>query len=173
MDKDVSYSNSGDAGQGHKKLPNSSRWSIFTEWTLRLVLGLVFIWASWHKILTPDQFAKILYGYGIFPDATINLLAIGVPFIELITGLSLILGLYKRSALILINAMLTGFIIVIAFNLIRGHEFDCGCFSFGDTKGVSSAVELLIRDVFMLGAGLVLWHLFKQESRAATGSSPL
>ena len=132
-------------------------------WSIRLGLGLAFIWAAWHKILAPDQFAMILYGYGVFPGPAINLLAIGVPFVELVSGICLIFGIYRRSALVLINSMLSAFILIIGFNLIRGHQFDCGCFSFGDTKDTASAVGLLVRDFLMLGAGLFLWTRFKEE----------
>jgi len=135
---------------------------ILIPWCIRLTLGFSFIWASWHKILEPDQFTMILYGYGVFPGPSINILAIGVPFVELLAGICLITGVYKRSALILINAMLLSFILIIGFNLIRGYQFDCGCFSFGDTNDTASAVGLLVRDVIMLGAGLFLWFRFKK-----------
>ena len=137
-----------------------------TAWGLRLILGLTFVWASWHKILAPDQFARILYGYGVFPGAAINLMAIAVPFVELIAGLCLISGLYKRSGLLLINAMLLVFILIISFNLIRGHQFDCGCFSFEGSRETASAVWLLVRDVLMLGAGLFLWKSFNRASES-------
>ncbi len=136
---------------------------VMIAWALRLILGLVFIWASGHKILAPDQFAMILYGYGIFPGNIINLMAIWVPFVELVAGICLISGVYKRPALILINAMLLGFILIIGFNLVRGYQFDCGCFSFGQTSDTKCAVGLLVRDMFMLGAGLLLWRRFRKE----------
>ncbi len=135
------------------------------EWVLRLFLGCTFIFASWHKIVSPDQFATILYGYDVFPHQIINVLAIVMPFVELVCGISLITGLLKRSGLLLINAMLVCFIFLIAFNLIRGHEFDCGCFSLGETKGTWSSVWLLVRDVVMLGAGGYLFRLFNKRDK--------
>ncbi len=135
------------------------------EWALRLFLGCTFIFASWHKIVSPDQFATILYGYDVFPHHMINVLAIVMPFVELVCGISLITGLLKRSGLLLINVMLVCFIFLIAFNLIRGHEFDCGCFSLGETKGTWSSVWLLVRDVVMLGAGGYLFRLFNQRDK--------
>ena len=84
-----------------------------TAWGIRLVLGLTFVWASWHKILVPGEFARIIYGYGVFPGPSINLLAIGLPYVELLAGLCLIFGIYKRPALILINAMLLGFSLLL------------------------------------------------------------
>jgi uncharacterized membrane protein YphA (DoxX/SURF4 family) len=89
-------------------------------------------------------------------------LAVVVPFVELVCGITLITGLLKRSGLLIINAMLLGFIFLISFNLIRGHEFDCGCFSLGETKGVWSSIWLLSRDLVMLGAGIYLFRLFNK-----------
>jgi putative oxidoreductase len=45
------------------------------------------------------------------------------------------------------------FIVAISINLARGHEFDCGCFSFSPDVG-RSAVSLLVRDILYLAAGL-------------------
>ena len=135
------------------------------EWALRLFLGCIFVFASWHKIVSPEQFATILYGYGVFPHQIINVLAIVMPFVELVCGISLITGLLKRSGLLLINAMLVGFVFLISFNLIRGHEFDCGCFSLGDTKGTWPSVWLLVRDIVMLGGGIYLFGLFDKKDR--------
>ena len=124
------------------------------ELAARWVLGLTFIYASYHKILAPADFAKIVYGYDLFPYGAINLIAIVLPFIELIAGLALILGLYPRSAALIINGMLVAFIIVLSINLIRGHEFDCGCFSFGERGYGYSVLDLLIRDVIYFALGL-------------------
>ncbi|MDD9304290.1 MAG: DoxX family membrane protein [Desulfobacter sp.] len=138
---------------------------------LRLVLGGTFIYASGHKIAAPDQFAKILYGYGVFPGKWINLMAICLPFVELLAGICLIAGRYKRSALIIINAMLLGFILLISFNLLRGYQFDCGCFSFGSTHDQSSAVGLLVRDLGVLGAGIWVWTRLTSSGKNSLISS--
>jgi len=125
---------------------------------IRLVLGITFIIASFHKIADPAGFAKILYGYAIFPGFSINILAITIPFIELFAGFSLILGIFPRSALLIINALLSGFILVIGFNLLRGHQFDCGCFAFSRESQTVSNIYLLIRDIFLLVSGIYLWR---------------
>ena len=56
------------------------------ELAARWILGVIFIYASYHKILAPADFAKIVYGYALFPAALINLIAIIVPFMELVAG---------------------------------------------------------------------------------------
>ncbi len=117
------------------------------ELTLRILLGVIFIYASIPKIGYPSQFAKIIYGYALFPAALINLIAIIVPYVEIVMGASLILGIYPRAAASILAGMLSLFIIAISINLIRGHEFDCGCFSLKNSGLSHSAGMLLFRDI--------------------------
>lgn len=126
----------------------------------RWILGLTFIYASLHKIVSPDAFAKIVYGYDIFPHILINWIAIVIPFIELFTGLAIIFGVYPRSAAIIINGLLFMFIVLISANLVRGHEFDCGCFSVGDNGFFKSPTGTLFRDVlyFLLGLQVIFFN---------------
>jgi uncharacterized membrane protein YphA (DoxX/SURF4 family) len=126
----------------------------WTELIARWILGITFIYASYHKIISPGDFAKIIYGYDLLPDGLINLIAIILPFVELFSGLALILGIYPLSAALIVNGMLLTFIIALSINLVRGHEFDCGCFSFGETGYTSSAVQLLVRDIMYFFLGL-------------------
>jgi uncharacterized membrane protein YphA (DoxX/SURF4 family) len=127
---------------------------------VRWILGITFIYASFHKIISPADFAKIVYGYDLFPEIFINLIAIVIPFLELVAGFALIVGFYPRSAAIIINALLLAFITMLAINLIRGHEFDCGCFSAGQSGYTSSSEVTLVRDViyFILGMQIVLFE---------------
>jgi hypothetical protein len=46
------------------------------ELAARWILGMTFIYASYNKILEPAVFAKIIYGYDLFPAVFINLIAI-------------------------------------------------------------------------------------------------
>ena len=147
----------------HKK----SGWQTKAHWILKLVLGLTFIWASLHKIINPGEFARIIYGYGVFPEITINVIAIFLPYVECITGICLITGVLPKSSLAIINGLLVGFILLIGFNLFRGHTFDCGCFSVSDTQTVGSAWSLLIRDVFLLAAGIYLWTQFGRPEESS------
>ncbi|MCP4106511.1 MAG: DoxX family membrane protein [Desulfobacteraceae bacterium] len=132
----------------------------WAELAARWFLGITFIYASYHKITDPASFAKIIYGYGLVPGFLINLLAIVLPFLELVSGAALIIGVYPRSAAIIVNGMLFVFIVALSVNLIRGHEFDCGCFSFGKTE---SGAQLLMRDIIYFVFGLQV--IFFNKSR--------
>jgi len=124
------------------------------ELAVRWFLGMTFIYSSYHKIIDPAHFAKIVYGYYLFPDISINLIAIVLPFLEFFSGAALVMGIYPRSAALIIIGMLFTFIVAISINLFRGVEFDCGCFSFGEAGYALSAGQLLIRDMIYFVFGL-------------------
>lgn len=125
------------------------------ELVSRWALGVIFIYASLHKIGDPASFARIVYGYELFPDVTINLIAIVLPFIECVVGCALIIGVYPKSAALIANVLMVQFIVVISVNLIRGHEFDCGCFT-GASETPEPAWVTLIRDLGLLALGLIV-----------------
>jgi uncharacterized membrane protein YphA (DoxX/SURF4 family) len=126
------------------------------ELAARWILGLTFIYSSIHKILSPEDFARIVYGYDLFPHAIINLIAIIIPFLQLVAGLALIAGFYPRSAAVIINVMLLAFTAALTINIIRGHEFDCGCFSAGQSGYTGSSEVTVARDIFYFLCGLLI-----------------
>lgn len=136
------------------------------ELLMRLLLGGIFAYASIHKIMEPSAFAKIIYGYYLFPDYSINILAITLPYIELICAISLMAGIFPASSAVIISGLLLSFMAAISINLIRGHEFDCGCFSVKNLGDKGSPVELLIRDAIYLA--LSLHVVFYKKKRILT-----
>ena len=125
--------------------------------TIRLILGMTFIYSSYHKIEDPAEFARVIFAYGVFPEFTINILAIVLPFVELVCGFCLIFNLLPGSSVLLINVLLACFSLLIFFNLVRGHQFDCGCFSFGAASHSTLAnVYSLVRDLILLVGGVFL-----------------
>ncbi|MCF8070347.1 MAG: DoxX family membrane protein [Desulfobacterales bacterium] len=129
---------------------------------IRWCIGFTFIYASFNKIIAPAAFAKIIYGYGLFPNSIINVIAIVLPFLELSTGLSLIFGIYIRAATLIISIMIALFIAILSFNLIRGYEFDCGCFSSIKTSYSRAVLSSIGRDVVILAGALMV--LFNGQS---------
>ena len=146
----------------------STRIELFVRW----LIGITFIYASYHKIVEPAHFAKIIYGYYLFPEFIINLTAIILPYLELLSGIALILGIYPRSALLILEAMLFVFIVSLSINLIRGYNFDCGCFSSGERGYEYSVLGLLVRDViyFILGLQSLFFNKHRKWCILQSGS---
>lgn len=96
----------------------------------RLVLAAVFIGAAVLKILHPHDFALAVFRYQMLPYPWVNLAALTLPWIELLSGLALLLVPRLRdAAAAIILALLLVFTTAIAVNLARGVSIACGCFS--------------------------------------------
>ena len=125
------------------------------ELLLRWIVGLAFVGASVHKIANPAAFAQIVYSYDLFPAFAINLIAIVMPFVELIIGLALMAGIYHRAAAAIVNGLLVAFAAIITINLVRGHDFDCGCFpTFISRLYADSPETMLVRNAILLACSL-------------------
>ncbi len=113
----------------------------------RVVLGVVFIAAALPKIADPLGFANAIANYHIVPMALINLLAITLPWIEIVVGAALVLGLSSRANLLTVFALLIIFIVAISITMSRGLDISCGCFSVATNKAASMTRSTLIWDI--------------------------
>lgn len=122
---------------------------------LRVVLGIVFIYASLDKIANPEQFSKAIRNYHFLPVIFINIFALVLPMAEILAGLCLLSGFLTRSSALTIGLLLFIFIIAISSALIRGIDINCGCFS--TSGGEKVEIDLLIRDILMLLAVMIIY----------------
>ena len=123
---------------------------------VQIALGAIFVVAAWPKIVDPPSFAHMIYNYRILPAGLINLSALVMPWVEIVAGLCLILGVWVRPARWIITLMLVVFMIAISVNLLRGNAIDCGCFN---TAQANLTYEERIRDMWMVlirDAGMLL-----------------
>jgi putative oxidoreductase len=96
---------------------------------VQLALGAIFIIAALPKIADPPSFAHMIYNYRILPAGLINFSSLVMPWVELLCGVALVIGVWRRATLSIIALMLIVFIVAISFNLARGNAIDCGCFN--------------------------------------------
>jgi uncharacterized membrane protein YphA (DoxX/SURF4 family) len=128
--------------------------------TAAIALGAVFVYASLDKIAHPREFARIVYRYQLLgPSATLgvvpaNALAIILPWIEAVAGLSLIVGVWRREASAVVSVLLVLFIAAVGYVLVNGIDVEhCGCFTVGG-QGRSAGLALVAEDVALLAAAL-------------------
>ena len=96
---------------------------------VQLALGAVFVTAALPKLADPPGFAKAIWNYQLFPGLLIYPMALTLPWLELLCGLALCLGLWTRAASAWITVLLLAFVAALSLNLARRHPIDCGCFS--------------------------------------------
>ena len=129
----------------------------------RLVLGGVFIYASLDKIANPAEFAKAIGNYHVLPFGLENLLALFLPWLELITGILLIAGIMVDGATILIISMNIVFIFAISQALARGISIECGCFSVSTEGGSNIGFQTILRDfIYLIMAFIIFYRQDKQ-----------
>jgi uncharacterized membrane protein YphA (DoxX/SURF4 family) len=135
---------------------------------VQLALGAIFVIAAIPKIADPPSFAHMIYNYRLVPASLINLSALVMPWVELLAGLALILGVWKAAARNVIGILLAIFIIAISINLFRDNAIDCGCFNVAD-RGKTHEQRIfdmkvdVARDLGMLLLVAQLWWAGKRE----------
>jgi len=138
---------------------------------VQLALGALFVIAAVPKIIDPPSFAHMIFNYRIVPAPAINIMALTMPWLELLCGLALIFGVWRRAALMLIGAMLIVFITAIGINLGRGNAIDCGCFNVADAgKTYQQRMFDMKLDVWRdLGMLLMVAQVWMADKKARTG----
>lgn len=136
---------------------------------VQFVLAAIFVVAGFGKIVDPPGFAHEIHNYRLVPGTSINAMALVVPWLEVVAGLALFVGVARRSAARVLGALLLVFIVALAINLARGRPVDCGC--FGGPKVAKTDAERLtdmkwaiVRDAgFLLLVGQVLAATRREE----------
>jgi putative oxidoreductase len=119
------------------------------------VLAAVFVVAGVAKIVDPPDFAHEIHNYALVPDGAVNALALVLPWVEVVSGVLLFLGIWRRTSAALLGVLLITFATALSVNLARHRPVDCGCFG-GATKTRTDEERLrdmklaVARDVLLL-----------------------
>jgi uncharacterized membrane protein YphA (DoxX/SURF4 family) len=126
---------------------------------LRVILGGFFVYASLDKIASPAAFAKIVYQWQVVGPVPSNLVAVMLPWIELLAGLLLLTGAWRREAVAVIGLLLLVFLVAAGSVMARGIDVEnCGCVSVAKTETGSGWPPAWAKGVgwFLVGRNLVL-----------------
>lgn len=94
-----------------------------------LVIVAVLL-SGWQKVLHPAEFALAVYRYRLLPDVLVNLVALFIPWLEMVCAICLLfIPKYRRPALWLVLMLLLAFTAGVGIALVRGASIGCGCFS--------------------------------------------
>jgi uncharacterized membrane protein YphA (DoxX/SURF4 family) len=152
---------------------------------LRLILGGLFVYASLDKIAHPSAFARIVYQWQIGGPIASNWVAVTLPWVELLAGLLLLAGVWKRESALVLALLLVVFLGAASSVLARGIDVEnCGCTSLAKETSADSWPPafmrgvgwfLLTRNLLLLGAAGVLVLVPPRAARPAerkASSSP-
>jgi uncharacterized membrane protein YphA (DoxX/SURF4 family) len=126
-------------------------WKIF-QWTARLFLGALFLYAGYAKLQEPFLFEMAVDSYQMLPPWAVIAVARTLPWLEVVLGMVLISG-WKLAYFASFTTLLLGFFLaMMAISYARGVEATCGCFGFGEPVSAYT----LARDTALFGVALFL-----------------
>jgi uncharacterized membrane protein YphA (DoxX/SURF4 family) len=122
----------------------------------RLLIGGVFVYASLHKIVDPEGFAQAIRNYQMIPAQWTNIAALILPWIELIAGGLLILGVLTRPSALITTSLMAVFLVALFYAYVAGLDIDCGCFTSDPSSPGRIGPLTLMRDSSLFVISLVV-----------------
>ena len=126
---------------------------------IRVILGCIFFYASYDKILDPGKFSRDIANYQIVPFGLENSIAIILPLLELLIGFGLIVGIMVDGSAMISGGLLMIFIVLILQAILRGFNIECGC---GLKEGEMVGWSKILENIVFLGASYLV---FQQKNR--------
>jgi len=125
----------------------------------RVFLGAVLIYAGASKAAAPaEEFALVIGAYDLVPASIALPLAGLLPWLELLVGWALLLGVEARTASAVAGAMTGVFLAAIGSVLARGIQIpNCGC--FGEAMHFTPAHAFLFDSLM----AALCWIVFTAE----------
>jgi uncharacterized membrane protein YphA (DoxX/SURF4 family) len=144
----------------------------------RIVLGGIFVYAAWTKMHPPialslNFFALEVDSYRVLSPDNVNLVAHGLPFLELALGGLLLIGWPLRIVSAATSLLLMGFFGLMVRSYALGLQINCGCFS-GSNEAVGPLSFLRDGSLLALALGVTVAAFWKARasSNAAAGTVP-
>lgn len=136
----------------------ASRQKLATA-SLRLVLGLVFLYAGYIKLRQPWYvFAGMIDNYGVVAPSVSEMIARVLPPLEVVLGVALLAGIYRKISSAAAIILLFPFFALMVWAYAKGMKIDCGCFGPGQMLGPRT----ILRDGVLVAASVWLaflsWH---------------
>lgn len=124
---------------------------------LEIVLGGWFLLNGLSKSTESGAkyFVGMLLNYRLMPEALVGIVAAGLPTMEFLAGLLLVLGVKRRSCILLVMPLLSIFMVVMAVTLLRGLNIECGCGLFMFKK--VSWGKVLFNSFFLVLGACLYW----------------
>ncbi len=132
--------------------------------SIRLILGIVLLAAGVEKTLSHYQnFLYVIQAYQMVPAWLEDLTARLLPWLELFTGLFLVVGLWSEWALKCAAVQFALFIVVVGQALMRHLPIDqCGC--FGELIHVAPTHIIIFDSMMLLLAFMALRNLPRAQN---------
>jgi uncharacterized membrane protein YphA (DoxX/SURF4 family) len=149
----------------------------YLSFVFRIALGIIFIISGAGKLPEGAAFVDQVEEANILPHALARAYGTALPYVEIVVGALLILGLLSRFAAGIGGLAALSFIIGNSTRLYRGIYGECGCFGSIASLQFSTREALIIDCVLLITAIQILIHkgeflsldsvIFRRKKRGA------
>jgi uncharacterized membrane protein YphA (DoxX/SURF4 family) len=125
----------------------------------RMLVGGVWVVAGALKLPDPNENVRAVRAYELLPESVVPVVGHGLPILEILVGLCLLLGLLTRVAAVVSTLLLVAFVVGIGSAWGRGLSIECGCFGGGAGPAANAAAKYpweIARDVGLLALSAYL-----------------
>jgi uncharacterized membrane protein YphA (DoxX/SURF4 family) len=123
------------------------------------VIAVVFIYAGIIKVLHPHAFVEDIDNYRMLPYLMVTILAVVMPWVEILSGVFLLYGRYKKGAALSLMVLTFIFLVAITSAVARGLDISCGCFGI-DNEATRVSFMKMIEDLVLF---IFIFFIFKRQ----------
>jgi uncharacterized membrane protein YphA (DoxX/SURF4 family) len=131
----------------------------------RVLIGVWFVYSGGMKIFGSglDRFTRDVANYQLVKAPWDAVAAYSVPWLEVIAGLCLMLGILRRGAILTIAGLVVVFSVSVGWAWSKGLDISCGC------HGGDAPIQYWNKAAEFAGYFILLGWLWWRESRPTNG----
>jgi len=130
-----------------------SSWARYISVCIRLLLGGIFIASSVSKLPYHSRFVDVVQSYQLLPDPLATAYAVALPWVELVVGFYLVLGILIKPGAIVTVLLGISFLVANISAIVRGEYYCPDCFGELFLLTVYQAISI---DIFIIIGALIL-----------------
>jgi uncharacterized membrane protein YphA (DoxX/SURF4 family) len=154
------------------------KWQWALGWALRVGLGLWFIYSGGQMVffIGLDKFTQAVANYGLVKEPLDAVAAYTVPWVEIVAGLCLLTGVFRRGTLLVFCGLVAVFATSIGWAWAHDLKIACGC--HGGDEPIQYWWKVAEFAGYYLAFGLLWWEtlgdggLGRQDSKTIFKSLP-
>jgi uncharacterized membrane protein YphA (DoxX/SURF4 family) len=149
-------------------------------WLGRLILGPIFIYAGYSKLLLPNthfwpyfflkfslstniaNFAFQVDAFKLLPSWGVQFVAHALPPTEVVLGLLLLIGWRLRIWASLLSVIILGFLVVVTRAYLLHMNINCGCFATPEPIGPKKILEDAALSILAVATAYFAWVEFRR-----------
>ena len=114
------------------------------ELLFRIIVGGIFFYAGFLKINDLQSFELSIRNYQILNDPWVGILAMTLPPLEIILGISILIKFLYQGSLLIACMTMSVFIASLLSLLARSIDINCGCLGLNTSVQIQIMIDILI-----------------------------